>query len=411
MIPFLSLPGFAINGHHKRPPQKTAAAFTAAEPTFTSGLRPLVNERDATRSFILSPGLAFLDEEQDDLVVTEEPERPRRRVGGPQRRRQQFLVRRLIGVGVGLAFLILIVIAFRGCLEARSDRGLRNYAQDVGTIMQESEQRGTDFFDLLNAPSGSSSLDFRNQVLANRDASQALLDRAENLDTPGQMDDAQAAVTQALTLRRNALSVIAENVGDATADAETADAITRISDQMGALYASDVLWIQIASPDIREILDQEGVDAGELPAGNFMPDNAADFLDQTELVTKLNGIVGQTATGGSHGLALYQSQIGDTTLSADSTTTVPADSQEVQIEVQNQGDSDETGIDVIVSIDGSELNGSLQALDAGDIGTVKVPLTTKPQPGAETTIEVVVQPVPGEQVSDNNSATYTVIFE
>ena len=32
------------------------------------------------------------------------------------------------------------------------------------------------------------------------------------------------------------------------------------------------------------------------------------------------------------------------------------------------------------------------------------------QPGAETTVEVVVQPVPGEQVSDNNSATYTVVF-
>ena len=93
--------------------------------------------------------------------------RPRRRVGGPQRRRQQFLVRRLIAVGVGLAFLILIVIGFRGCLEARSDRALRNYDSDVGTIMQESEQRGKDFFELLNSPSGaSSSLESQQQVLA-----------------------------------------------------------------------------------------------------------------------------------------------------------------------------------------------------------------------------------------------------
>ena len=94
--------------------------------------------------------MAFLDEEQDDLVVAEEPERPRRRVGGPQRRRQQYLVRRLIGVGVGVAFLILIVIGFRGCLEARSDRALRNYDSDVATIMQQSEQSGKDFFNLLN---------------------------------------------------------------------------------------------------------------------------------------------------------------------------------------------------------------------------------------------------------------------
>src|SRR5258705_1576042 len=120
--------------------------------------------------FILLPGLALIDEEQDDLVVTDEPERPRRRVGGPQRRRQQFLVRRLIGVGVGLAFLILIVIGIRGCLEARSDRALRNYDSSVATIMQQSEQSGKDFFQLLSAPSGSSSVDVQNQIFAQRDA-------------------------------------------------------------------------------------------------------------------------------------------------------------------------------------------------------------------------------------------------
>src|SRR6266540_7077826 len=125
--------------------------------------------------FILWPGLAFLDEEQDDLVVADddEPERPRRRVGGPQRRRQQYLVRRLIGVGVGLAFLILIVIGFRGCLEARSDRALRNYTSNVATIMQQSEQSGKDFFELFNSPSGgSSSLEVHNQILAQRDNSE-----------------------------------------------------------------------------------------------------------------------------------------------------------------------------------------------------------------------------------------------
>jgi CARDB len=354
--------------------------------------------------------LAFLDEEQQDLVIADEPERPRRRVGGAQRRRQQFLVRRLIGVGVGLAFLILIVIAFRGCLEARSDRGLRNYATDVGTIMQESQQRGQDFFEQLSGPSGSSSLDVSNQIRGDRDLSQALLDRAEKLDVPGQMNDANAAVIQTLTLRRDALNAIAENLGQATATAQTADAIEKITDQMGSLYASDVLWTQIAAPDIKEVLADEDVDAPALPAGNFMPEDATDYLDQTKLVEKLNGVVGQPTTGGSHGLALYHTSVGDTQLSPDSTTTVPLDANEVTVQVQNQGDSDETGVSVVVSINGTELDGTIQALDAGEIGNVKIPLTTKPQPGTETTIEVVVQPVPGEQVSDNNTATYPVVF-
>jgi CARDB len=357
--------------------------------------------------------LAFLDEEQDDIVVAEEPVRPRRRVGGPQRRRQQFLVRRLIGVGVGLAFLILIVVGIRGCLEARSDRGLRNYDSDVATIMQQSEQSGQDFFNLLNSTAGtSSSLDAQQEVLRQRDTSQTLLDRADEIDVPGQMDNAQDAVIQTLTLRRDALSSIAESVPQATARTQTGDAIQRITDAMGSLYASDVIWTQIGKPEIQNVLEEEGVDGTPLPNGRFMPANATDFLDQTTLVTKLNALTGQTATtGGVRGLQLDSTTLGGQTLTPDTTNTVPADAQEIDITLTNSGESDETGIEVTVTLGGQELNGQLPALSAGEQGSVKIPLTTRPAPGVDTTVEVVVNPVPGEQLTDNNQSTYTVIFE
>jgi hypothetical protein len=362
--------------------------------------------------FILWPGLAFLDEEQDDdLVVADEPERPRRRVGGPQRRRQQYLVRRLIGVGVGVAFLILIVIGIRGCLDARSDRALRNYTSSVATIMQQSEQSGKDFFDLLNSPSATGPIDVRNQIFAQRDAATTLLDRADHLSTPGQMHDAQSAVVQSLTLRENALNAIASNVTQAAARTQTTDAITSISNAMGSLYASDILWTQLGSPEITKVLRDANVEAQTLPPGKFMPANATDFLNQATLVTKLNAITGQTATtGGTHGLQLDSTTIGDTQLSPDSTTTVPSDAQEIDIGVTNSGDSDETGITVTVTLGGTSLNGTLQSLSAGAAGTVKIPLTSKPTPGADTTVQVVVAPVPSEQVTTNNTATYTVVF-
>jgi hypothetical protein len=356
-------------------------------------------------------GLAFLDEEQDDLVVAEEPERPRRRVGGPQRRRQQYLVRRLIGVGVGLAFLILIVIGVRGCLEARSHRALQSYDSDIATIMQQSEQSGKDFFQVLTTPSSTDPLQVKNQILAQRDASNTLLDRAQNTSTPSQMHDAQSAVEQTLTLRSNALTAIAANVTQATARAQTANAITTISNAMGSLYASDVLWKQLGAPGIEKVLKDEGVDGQPLPPGNFMPANATDYLDQTTLVTKLNTITGTTpTTGGVHGLSLDSTTIGGTTLSASSTTTVPSDAQEIDIAVTNSGDSDETGISVTVQLGGSSLTGQLQSLSAGAQGTIKIPLTTKPTPGTDTSVEVAVTPVPGEQVAANNTATYPVIF-
>ena len=47
------------------------------------------------------------------------------------------------------------------------------------------------------------------------------------------------------------------------------------------------------------------------------------------------------------------------------------------------------------TLGGSQLTGQLQALSAGESGTVKIPITTKPTPGTDTTLEVVVNPVPG----------------
>jgi hypothetical protein len=356
-------------------------------------------------------GLAFLDSEQDEVVVTDEPERPRRRIGGPQRRRQQYIVRRLIGVGIGLAFLILIVLGFRGCLERRSDDALRSYTQSVVSDMQQSEQSGQDFFELLNGPSGSSSLDVKNQILAQRDLAQSLLDRAQDLDVPGQMGDAQSAVELTLTLRRDALDAVATNVQQAAARTQTANAISNITDAMGSLYASDIIWTQVGAPEIKKVDEEEGIDAPALPAGKFMPSNATDFLDQTSLVTKLNSITGQTATtGGTHGLQLVQTSIGGTTLTDGSTTTVPADSSDLEIQVENSGDSDETGISVTATLNGSELSGQIDALSAGETGTVKIPLTAKPALGTDVTLDVLVQPVLGEQVADNNEATYTVVF-
>ena len=352
--------------------------------------------------------LAFLDEEEQ-IAVREEPDRPRRREGGPERKRQQFLVRRLIAVGVGLGFLILLVVGVRGCLEARSDRGLRNYASDLGTIMAESEQRGMDFFDAVES---STAIDLQNQVASLRGASEQLLDRAESLDTPGQMRDAQSASTLALRLRSDALTTISERTTEAAADAETADAIEGITAAMGSLYASDILWQQVASPEITQVLDQEGVEGIDLPPGNFMPEGSGtQFLDQSEIASIFSGVSGEDAAPGEHGLGLVQTSLGDTVLDPESTVSVPDDASEIAVQVQNQGTAEETNIEVVITVDGTDLpEAPIRELGPGETGTARVTVSPLPQPGSEITIEVLVAPVPGESVTDNNQSTYSVTF-
>jgi hypothetical protein len=353
--------------------------------------------------------VAFLDEEEQ-IVAPEEPERPRR-VSGVERRRKQYLVRRVIAAGFGIGFVILLVVGLRGCLEARSDRGLRNYTQDVSTIMQESQQRGEEFFEALQDPTGQTEQGLEEKIRSIRAASDSLLDRAESLGAPDQMRDAQSATTLALRLRRDGLEQIAANIGAATADAETAEAVDIISKQMGALYSSDILWSQLAAPEIGEVLQSEEIEAQELPAGNFMPTSDPEkFLDETEVVSLITGVSGNEATTGEHGLGLVGTTLGDVTLSPDETTEVADDEREIAVQVQNQGETEESEVLVTVTVNGETVEQTVPTLEAGATETVKLQLATLPQPGTEATIDVLIQPVPGEQVSDNNEASYSVVF-
>ena len=143
-----------------------------------------------------------------------------------------------------------------------------------------------------------------------------------------------------------------------------------------------------------------------------MPANATDYLNQTTLVTKLNALTGQTATtGGVHGLQLDSTSIGGTTLQPDSTNTVPSDSQEIDIQVTNSGDSDETGISVNVTLGRQRRStGQLQSLSAGRAGHREDPADD--QADARHRHHPPGRRQPGPRRADHRQqpSTYTVIF-
>jgi subtilase family serine protease len=110
-------------------------------------------------------------------------------------------------------------------------------------------------------------------------------------------------------------------------------------------------------------------------------------------------------------LGLVGTSIEGAALTAESTTSISSEgTPEVEVEVANQGESTENGISVSVSVsDGTSLSGTIDSIGAGESSIALIPLT--PAPSGEVTLEVKVDTVPGEQVSENNEASYTVLFE
>jgi len=212
-------------------------------------------------------------------------------------------------------------------------------------------------------------------------------------------------------LRGSAMAEIADKVSTALGDVGSEKATAAIANQMGKLYASDALYASVVRPEIDAVLAEDEIEGEDVPESVFVPDGTK-WLDETAIAEALGAVSGSTsaATPGVHGLGLLGTSVNGTALTPEGTTSATAEeTPEVEVEVQNQGESTENGVTVSVTVDGKTLVGDISSIEAGATETVVIPLTPAPQ--GEATLEVEVEPVPGEEVSENNEASYTVVFE
>jgi hypothetical protein len=343
----------------------------------------------------------------EDSTARRAARRPRRR---PER--QQILLRRGLALGGGLLLLILIVLGVKGCLDARANRALSDYARNVTQIVDETDQTSKAFFGKLAEPGSLSVTEFVNEVNADRSAMDNYASRVDSLSAPGDMSDPQNALELVYRLRSTAMSEIAEQMSTALGDVGSQKATEAIARQMQKLLASDVVYATVVRPEINDVLASNGIEGSDVPQSAYLQ-GGTEWLDEATVSAALGSVSGSTAaaTPGIHGLGLYGTSVNGTELTAESTTSVTSEgTPEVEVQVQNQGESTENGVTVSVTVSGgSTLKGTIDTIGAGETATALIPLT--PAPKGEVTLEVDVETVPGEQVSTNNKAGYTVAFE
>ncbi|HWO16922.1 MAG TPA: CARDB domain-containing protein [Solirubrobacterales bacterium] len=305
---------------------------------------------------------------------------------------------------------MLLVLGVKGCLNARQERALTDYANDVTQIVDETQQTSESFFGKLDDPGSLSVTEFVGQVDSDRSAMESYASRVDSLDAPGDMAHAQNALELVYELRVAAMNDIADQMSTALGDVGSERAMAIVADRMRMLLGSDVLYAAVVRPEIDGVLADNGIEGNDVPKSIFVPDET--WLDPDTVSSALGSVSGATggATSGVHGLGLFASSIDGVPLTADSTTTISADgTPEVEVQVQNQGDSTENGVTVSVSVDGSVLEQDISSIAPLETQSVTIPLT--PAPSGQVTLDVSVQPVPGELVSSNNEASYIVLFQ
>jgi hypothetical protein len=320
------------------------------------------------------------------------------------------MLRRALALGGGLLLLILIVLGIKGCLDARAHSELSDYADKVGEIVEGTEQTSKDFFGKLENPGGISVTDFVAQVNADRSAIESDAARVDGLGAPGDMKGAQQNLELVYELRASAMSEIGEKMSTALGEAGAEKAMGAIAKQMQKLLASDVVYEQVVRPELDGVLSSNGISGHDAQRSSFLPDEK--WLEERTVSDALGGISGNSgaATPGVHGLGLIGTSVNGSELVEGGVASVAGEEGvEVEVTVQNQGESTENGVTVAVTVEGNTIQGEIDEIGAGEEASTTIPLT--PTPKGEVTLEVEVEPVPGEQFAENNEATYTLVVE
>lgn len=315
--------------------------------------------------------------------------------------------------------IILIVIGVHGCQVSSRNNSLRDYNNNVATIIQDSNQTGKQFFGVLsNGASTGGAVNLQNQIDETGVTANKQLERAKGIDVPGEVKTAQQNLLMALQMRRDGITNVAQQIQPALSNATSKDAVNNIAGQMARFYASDVVYKSYTLPLIAGALKSANISGQQFNGGQFLPSLqwlTPSFVAQVLRVSSPTGSTTNNAkpAPGLHGHSLDSVSVGGTTLQTGSDNTVPASPPpSFTLNFSNGGTNTEHNIVCSVTLSNSHITGKTTVPETtpGQHATCTVALNSSP-PAGSYTLTATISKVPGEKNTDNNTLSFPVTFQ
>jgi hypothetical protein len=371
----------------------------------------------------------FEEEEPPTQEATRERLIPRRGPRGPRRPPSAPTnltpLLRLVGL-IAFAILIVVLLVFwiQSCSEASKEKTYKDYMSNVSEVAGSSQQIGRGLSNAF-AAQGLKEAQLEQRIAGLARQEQLDVERAREITPPGTLRDEHAALIQALQYRVSGLNGLAGALAATAKVKDTTRAGTVLAAQMQRLLASDVIYDDSFKAPASAELKRQGVTGTNSSGGPLVP--ASTFLQTSELATPtametvLGKVRGSTVTpsqGGLRGTNLVSTKVfpqNQELSTSTQSTVILRTNLSFQVTVEDSGDSQEANIPV-----------TLRIVQAGSPDVVKREVIAFINPGEQKTVsftnfpalspakpaqvKVEVQPVQGEEKTDNNSADYSVIF-
>jgi len=326
------------------------------------------------------------------------------------------VLRLLALLAILVAALVFFGLLIQSCASTSKHDSYKNYMDKVGTIANSSEDNGTAVANALITP-GVKTASLSSTLRGIAEQERQNVTAAQNLDVPGPLRDENQQMVEALQLRVSGVRGLADTFA-ANPTSKASGEAALLAAQADRLLASDVVWDDLFLAPATAEMKRQGVSGVAVPDSNFVSNR--DLTTERSMALLLTRLKGATTGGtpsGVHGSNIVDTKVlpGGATLSQTEENTITATTDlAFVVTIEDSGDSQEVGIKVTLTIQKPQgaivktktvplINpGQQKSITFTDLG--QVPFAQK------TTVNVDVAAVPGEQKTDNNKASYPVIF-
>jgi hypothetical protein len=350
-----------------------------------------------------------------ERTVTRGPRGPRRPARAPTGLTPLL---RLVGlIAFAIVIVLVLVLAIHGCQSSSKHARYAHYMSKVRSIANRSAGIGQRLNVVLTTP-GLRPATLQQQLAGLARQEEQDIEDARNIDPPGRLRTQHEAIIEALQFRYSGLTGLAAAFQQALKAKTATGAGSLLAVPAERLLTSDVIWDDRVQGSMKNVLHEQGVGDIRVPDSNFLRDpEFASSSSLAAILQRMRGAPTSVRTGGVHGTNLVSVKAlpqGQQLTTGAQTTITATTALAFQVTVADSGGSAEVNIPVTLTISATPKpivkRQVIQFINKGEERTITfanlggIPIATPTQ------LRVAVQPVPGEHITTNNSATYSVIF-
>ena len=335
------------------------------------------------------------------------PKRPPTPPGGPQ------LYRLGVLIAAAILLAVIFILVINNCRGDQKQAAYEGYIEDAGAVATESAELGTQLNQRLTTP-GIRLEALRSDVEGLREQQEQILRRAQDLSPPGPLLEQQEALVETMQFRVNGLAGLARGLQLVAQTDDPQESGRNLANQAQRLVASDIVYADAFKAAAESVLEQQGVTDVAVPASVFVQN--AEFGSPTFWTQTVQRLTQAPEAGGlrGNGIAGVRVQPGgqDLVQGEDNTVEQSADLA-FEVLVENSGESQETQVKVILIVLQDPQIRKEQVIDVinpDETKTVRFTGFDNLQFSTQTTLQVQVEPVQGEQNTNNNTREYPIIF-